>query len=31
MKKEHRTAIVVAVVMFILLLFVTVFRDGTAW
>lgn len=29
--KQHRIAIVVAVIMLILLVYINVFRDGTAW
>lgn len=31
MRKEHRTAIFVAIITLALILFVTVFRNGTAW
>lgn len=29
--REHKIAIVVAIVMFFILLYVNVFRDGTSW
>ena len=29
--KEHKTAIVVAIVLFTVLYFVTIVRNGTAW
>lgn len=31
MKREHRIALVVALVTLALIVFVTVFRNGTAW
>jgi hypothetical protein len=31
LSREHRTAILVAVIMAALLLFVVVFRNGTSW
>lgn len=31
LSREHRTAIIVALIMAGLLLFVTVFRNGTSW
>jgi len=31
MSKEHKKAIVVAIITFALILFVTVFRNGTSW
>lgn len=31
LSKEHKIAIVVAIIMFALLLFVNVFRNGTSW
>ncbi len=31
MKKEHRIALLVALVTLALIVFVTVFRNGTAW
>jgi len=29
--KEHKTAIVVAIITVAVLVFITVFRDGTSW
>jgi hypothetical protein len=31
LSREHRTAIIVALIMVALLLFVIVFRNGTSW
>jgi hypothetical protein len=31
MSKEHKKAIVITIITLILILFVTVFRDGTSW
>jgi hypothetical protein len=31
MTKEHKISIVVAIIVFIVLLIVTVFRSGTSW
>jgi hypothetical protein len=31
LSREHRTAIVIAIIMAALLLFVIVFRNGTSW
>jgi len=31
MSKEHKKAIVVAIITLALILFVTVFRNGTSW